>query len=160
LPSWESLETRETFCPVHAGLADLDPDVDAIYRLTRDLPVTFRRDRRLVLLSGTWFPFNSQNTTWYPEAQPLLYLPSTCTFRVADIWRSFVVQRILWTNGWGVLHHEPTLYQERSPHDLLRDFESEIPGYLNNGAICERLGALTLKEGREHLLDNLRTCYA
>ena len=83
----------------------------------------------------------------------------THAFRVADIWRSFVVQRILWTNGWGVLHHEPTLFQERSPHDLLRDFESEVPGYLHNGAICEALGALPLKRGQVHLLDNLRIAY-
>lgn len=158
-PPWESLQRRKAHCPVHAGLADLDPDVDAIYRLTRDLPLSLRRDRRVALLEGSFCPFNSQNTTWHPESHPLMYLPSTCTFRVADIWRSFVVQRILWTNGWGVLHHEPTLFQDRSPHDLLRDFESEIPGYLHNAAICEALGALSLRRGQAHLLDNLRVAY-
>ena len=79
---------------------------------------------------------------------------------MTDIWRSFVAQRIAWANDWGILFHEPTITQQRNPHDLMRDFADELPGYLNNAAICEALGKLQIKTGVENLPDNLRACYA
>ncbi len=157
---FEALPTEEVICPIQQGLTDGDPDVDAIYRLTLPLPQTFRADRRMALKSGSWSPFNSQNTCWWSAAFPLLYLPASCRFRVTDIWRSFVAQRIAWTNDWGILFHEPTSTQERNPHDLIRDLEDEFPGYLRNKEICERLGKLELQPGVENLGDNLRRCYA
>lgn len=157
---FEALPTGNVDCPIQQGLTDGDPDVDAIYRLTLPLPQTFRADRRVALKSGSWSPFNSQNTCWWSDSFPLLYLPASCRFRVTDIWRSFVAQRIAWTNDWGILFHEPTSTQERNPHDLIRDLEDEFPGYLHNGEICESLGKLELKPGVENLCDNLRRCYA
>ena len=35
----------------------------------------------------------------------LMYLPSTCTFRMTDIWRSLIAQRCLWELGQGVVFH-------------------------------------------------------
>ncbi len=96
LPPFESLHTQDVACPIQQGLADENPDVDAIYRLVLTLPQNFRADRRVALGKGAWCPFNSQNTTWWPEAFPLLYLPSYCSFRMTDIWRSFVAQRVAW----------------------------------------------------------------
>ena len=78
---------------------------------------------------------------------------------MTDIWRSFIAQRIAWANDWAILFHEPTVWQERNEHNLLRDFKDEVPGYLNNSAICEALGQLNIKAGVEHLGDNLRVCY-
>jgi len=146
-------------CPIQQGLADGDPDVDAIYRLTLPLPQTFRRDVKVALGAGSWCPFNSQNTAWWPQAYPLLYLPAHCSFRVTDIWRSFVAQRIAWANEWNVLFHGPDVTQQRNPHNLLRDFEQEIPCYLQNRLICETLAKLELKSGVAHTIENLRTCY-
>lgn len=145
-------------CPIQQGLADGDPDVDAIFRLTRALPLTFER-RPPVVLKGAWCPFNSQNTTWWPQAFPLLYLPSYCSFRMTDIWRSFVALRIAAANGWSLSFHAATVYQDRNAHDLMRDFADEIPGYLHNRAIREQLNGLKLVEGVEHLTDNLVLCY-
>ncbi|MHC4758899.1 MAG: STELLO glycosyltransferase family protein, partial [Planctomycetota bacterium] len=139
VPYYESLNITEANCPIQQGLADDNPDVDAIYRLTLPLPQTFRKGRRLALVNGTTCPFNSQNTTWFPEAFPLLYLPSYCSFRMTDIWRSFIAQRIAHVNSWGILFHEPTMTQQRNVHNLLRDFEQEIPGYLYNTKIVESL---------------------
>jgi hypothetical protein len=90
-------------CPIQQGLADENPDVDAIYRLTLPLPQSFRPGLTLALGSGSWCPFNSQNTTWFPPAYSLLYLPAHCSFRMTDIWRSFVAQRVAWANGWSIL---------------------------------------------------------
>jgi hypothetical protein len=159
LPDFESLPTEEVDCPIQQGLADENPDVDAVYRLLLALPQSFRKDRRVALTEGSWSPFNSQNTNWWADAFPLLYLPAHCSFRMTDIWRSFVAQRIAWANGWGILFHEPTVRQERNEHDLMRDFKEEVPGYLNNRAICEALDALPLRPGLENIGENLQTCY-
>lgn len=158
-PSYDSLSVQSVDCPVQQGLADEDPDVDAIYRLVETLPQSFRKDRRVGLMNGSWCPFNSQNTSWWADAFALLYLPSTCTFRMTDIWRSFITQRIAWLNGWGVLFHEPTVWQARNEHNLMRDFKDEVPGYLNNTRICEEFANLQLKSGVENISANVRICY-
>jgi hypothetical protein len=160
IPQYDALEKKEVDCPIQQGLCDENPDVDAIYRLALPLPQSFRKDRRVVLGNNSWSPFNSQNTTWWSEAFPLLYLPAYCSIRMTDIWRGFVAQRIAWTNDWSVVFHEPTVWQERNEHNLLRDFEDEVPGYLNNKKICAALGSLALQPGLANLYDNLRLCYA
>jgi hypothetical protein len=159
IPQFDSLSQEEMDCPIQQGLADENPDVDAIYRLALPLPQSFRKNVSVALGNGSWSPFNSQNTTWWRDAFPLLYLPAYCSFRMTDIWRSFVAQRIAWAQGWGILFHEPTVWQERNEHNLMRDFKDEVPGYLNNSAICEALGKLSLKPGLDKLNDNLRICY-
>jgi hypothetical protein len=151
---------RQTFDPVILqGLADENPDVDAVYRMTMKLPFNFEKAAPLVLGEGVWCPFNSQNTTWKKEAFPLLYLPSYCSFRMTDIWRSYIAQRIAWTCGWKILFHSADVWQERNDHSLLKDFADEVPGYLNNSRICATLGALSLKEGSANICDNLISCY-
>lgn len=156
---FDTLPVQTVDCPIQQGLADENPDVDAIYRLVHPLPQSFRDDRRVALEKGSWCPFNSQNTTWYPDAFPLLYLPATCTFRMTDIWRSFVAQRIAWANGWSILFHEATVWQERNEHDLMADFRDEVPGYLHNRAICAELAGLALAGGVENIGADLRRCY-
>jgi hypothetical protein len=156
---YAALTTASVDCPIQQGLADDNPDVDAIYRLLFPLPQQFRTDRRVALGSGAWCPFNSQNTTWWPAAFPLLYLPAHCSFRMTDIWRSFVAQRIAGINGWHILFHEPTVRQERNEHNLMRDFADEVPGYLNNEPIRERLEATALTPGVAEIPENLRRCY-
>jgi hypothetical protein len=151
-------EAASLLCPIQQGLADENPDVDAVFRLTMPLPLNFEKGK-LALGRGAWCPFNSQNTTFYSEAFPLLYLPSYCSFRMTDIWRSFVAQRIAWENNWKLLFHEATVYQERNAHNLLKDFQDEIPGYLNNAKIAESLGALSLQPGTAAIPENLQVCY-
>ena len=157
-PPFDSLTSGETDCPIQQGLADENPDVDAIYRLLLPLPQNFRADRRLALGSGSWCPFNSQNTTWWRDAFPLLYLPAYCSFRMTDIWRSFVAQRLAWGEGWNLLFHEATVYQERNEHNLMKDFADEVPGYLRNREIGEALAGLDLPP-TSPMLENLKTCY-
>ena len=146
-------------CPVQQGLADENPDVDAIYRLVLPLPVDFAPGREIVLDQGAWCPFNSQNTTWWRDAFPLLYLPYHCSFRMTDIWRSFVAQRIMWECGWRLSFHSSTVYQERNAHDLMRDFADEVPGYLNNERIRLTLQDLAMRSGAGALAENLLIAY-
>jgi len=159
LPDYAQLPETTADCPVQQGLADDNPDVDAIYRLTRPLPVRFRRDRSIALGRGSWCPFNSQNTRWWPEVFPLLYLPALCSFRMTDIWRSLVAQRIAWANGWRILFHAPTVRQERNAHDLMKDFADEVPGYLHNARIAAALDALAIEPGADAIPAAMRRCY-
>lgn len=159
VPAHASLTLEEIVCPIQQGLVDDDPDVDAVYRLLLELPFRFEPGPSVALTAGAWCPFNSQNTAWWPEAFPLMYLPSYCSFRMTDIWRSFVAQRLAWANDWGVLFHEPTVSQNRNGHDLMRDFREEVPGYLENRSICEALERLDLAAGAENLAGNMRVAY-
>jgi len=157
-PEW-TVQEWSGAAPIQQGLADDNPDVDAIYRMLYPLPLVFDKRRPLVLDHGVWCPFNSQNTTFFREAFPLLYLPAHCSFRMTDIWRSYVAQRVMIECGWRLMFHEATVWQERNAHNLLRDFEDEIPGYLNNRRIVETLSALTLQPGVEAMGENLTACY-
>jgi len=146
-------------CPIQQGLASQNPDVDALYRLTLPLPVEFKHAESLALGKNSICPFNSQNTTWFRDAFPLLYLPSYCSFRMTDIWRSFIAQRIAWECEWNILFHYHTVWQERNDHSLIKDFSDEIPGYLNNNTMCKELQNLNLKAGTKNIPANLFSCY-
>lgn len=145
--------------PIQQGLANGSPDVDAVWRLILEKEITFENNGSVCLGEGTWCPFNSQSTWWLPEAYPLMYLPSFVSFRMTDIWRSLIAQRCLWPMGYGLVFVGPEMYQERNPHDLHRDFEQEIPGYLFNNNIREVLEDLSLLNGQIHVGTNLRQCY-
>ncbi|HEY5959584.1 MAG TPA: STELLO glycosyltransferase family protein [Polyangiaceae bacterium] len=139
------------------GLADDNPDVDAVYRLLFPLPIRFNVRKPVLLGQGTWCPFNSQNTTFRSQAFPLLYLPSHCSFRMTDIWRSFIAQRCLWELDEGLVFTSPTVVQERNEHSLLRDLEDEVPGYLRNDVLRRILEDCPLRPG--DTMANLVKCY-
>lgn len=146
--------------PIQQGLANLAPDVDAVWRLLLDREFYFPSTQQSVWLPpGTWCPFNSQSTWWWPVAYPLMYLPSFCSFRMTDIWRSFIAQRCLWELGYGLVFHPPEAIQQRNQHNLLRDFEDEIPGYRYNQKIVSLLTDLSLASGHDNVTVNLMRCY-
>lgn len=153
------IASRQVECPVHQGLANENPDVDAIFRLAFPLPFNFQDQDPIILTGKSWCPFNSQNTKWFGEAFEIMYLPYHCSFRMTDIWRSFVVERILFGNGKGIMFHNASVYQERNEHDLLKDFEDEVVGYLHNNAIRRRLLDLPLGDQPETMSSDLEKCY-
>ena len=157
----EKIQTKKktVICPVQQGLADADPDVDAVYRLVFPLPLDFDSNTSIALGKDAWCPFNSQNTAWWKCAFPLLYLPSYCSFRMTDIWRSFVAQRICWEYGWHILFKEATMCQDRNVHNYLKDFADEVVGYLKNDQISKILSALPLSNKIEDIWDNLFASY-
>jgi hypothetical protein len=111
------------------GLADEDPDVDAIYRLTTDEPCYFNEIEPVVLGKGTVCPFNTQNTIIRKELFALLYLPTYVTFRFTDILRGLIAQPIMWLYDYQLGFINATVVQKRNPHDYMKDFISEIPMY-------------------------------
>ncbi len=148
--------TSDIRAPIQQGLVNGSPDVDAIWRLTQDRPFEFEPRDSVWLAPGQWCPFNTQSTWWFPVAYPLLYVPSYCSFRMCDIWKSFIAQRCLWAMGFGIVFHAPEVFQQRNEHNLMKDFEDEVPGYLQNPRIAEVLDGLNLSGVPS---DDLRSCY-
>ena len=121
-----------------------DTDVDAIHRLVhgvRDIQFPITSTVHLIA-QGNFGPFNSQLTMWMKPTFPLLYLPSTVTFRFTDILRGIVAKRILDAHGYAMGFADSIGYQIRNEHDLLVDFESEIPCYLHTREAWECLADL------------------
>jgi glycosyltransferase involved in cell wall biosynthesis len=138
------------------GLADEDPDVDAIYRLTGNTACTFQKKEPIVLEKGTVSPFNSQNTAVMKELFPLLFLPSFVTFRFTDILRGIIAQPLLWQHGYRLGFTEATVIQKRNEHDYFKDFESEVPMYLHAEKSLETVSRATTNAS---ITGNLHNAY-
>lgn len=140
------LTTRATSVGVWQGLADLDPDVDAIFRLAHGEAHRLVFDRRspVVLPPRAWCPFNSQNTLWKRAAAAYLYLPHTVPFRFTDILRGYVAQRGLWALGLSLGFCEATAVQERNAHDLYADLTDEMEMYVQTPRVLRVLDSLDL----------------
>lgn len=152
-------QTIPVRAPIQQGLVNNSPDVDAIWRLVMDRSFAFQVGPSVLLPAGAWCPFNSQSTWWFPVAYPLMYLPSFCSFRMTDIWRSFIAQRCLWELDLGVVFHAAEVVQQRNEHDLMRDFKDEVPGYLRNRELALKLEGLRLERGADAVSTNLVSCY-
>lgn len=152
-------ETIAVQAPIQQGLVNNSPDVDAIWRLVMDRSFDFQAGPSVLLPRGVWCPFNSQSTWWFSVAFPLMYLPSFCSFRMTDIWRSFIAQRCLWELDLEIVFHGPEVLQQRNEHDLMRDFNDEVPGYLRNRELALRLEGLSLLAGVDEVAANLSRCY-
>jgi len=138
------------------GLVDNDPDVDAHYRIhVSDQPFFFRKNVNLeiALAPSAVCPFNTQNTFWTdPSVFHALYLPTTVTFRYTDILRGFVALYQLWRAGKTIKFTGPSAFQTRNPHDLQKDYESEVPMY----ETAERVIALLEASPQASLVDVYR----
>jgi hypothetical protein len=139
------------------GLADEDPDVDAIYRLTNDTPCYFEERAPVVLETGTLCPFNSQNTATRRELFPLLYMPVFVTFRFTDILRGLVAQPIMAAKGYQLGFTGATVVQKRNPHDYMKDFISEIPVYEHSSRVIDVVSKVV--SPNQSIEGNLLTAY-
>lgn len=142
LPSIKDPETIRTgllgssmSASVFQSLADNDPDVDAIFRLSQPLPIFFsRRETRstiekIVLPEGRMAPFNAQATLWTLPSFWGLLLPITVHGRVSDIWRSYIAQRLFHIVGQRLAFTSPIAVQIRNVHSYIADLQAEIPLY-------------------------------
>lgn len=147
-------------CGVIQGLINKNSDVDGIFRLTQYRDVYFDKKTSCVLPAGVFCPFNTQNTIFSYEAFWGLMIPSTTSFRVCDIWRGYIVQRLLWDLDLRLCFTSPTAVQERNQHNLFRDFCDEQDLYLKSGSLIQfllnwRSGAFNFSERIEKLIREL-----
>ncbi|KAI8816569.1 uncharacterized protein EV422DRAFT_279122 [Fimicolochytrium jonesii] len=137
LGSWDAQKIG-----VIQSLANHDPDVDAIYRLTRPLPLYFERpspNEILLIPRNTLTPYNAQATLHLHSALWALLLPITVHGRVSDIWRGYAMQRLLWDAGLHVAFSGPWVRQERNPHSWLADLQAETDLFAKSGKLVEFL---------------------
>lgn len=129
------------------SLADNDPDVDAVYRLTRELPVKFAKVGYTEWIpTGVFSPFNSQAVIFSKPAFWGLLLPVSVHGRVSDIWRSYITQRLMWDLGQSLAFAAPWVTQCRNPHSYLGDLDSELHLYARAGEFLHLLERWALKE--------------
>jgi hypothetical protein len=127
------------------GVVNGDPDVDAIFRLTktmehRKINITF--DESSPSIQYPIFrmaPYNSQSTFFHYRAFWSLYLPTSVSFRLTDIWRSYWAQRLLWLLDDTVTFLGPNAHQIRNAHSYLKDFEEEKNMYSQTEALVDFL---------------------
>jgi len=133
---------------VQQFLADEDPDVDAVFRLTRQLPCNFeglpeQLPEVLATPPNLFLPYNAQATVHLYEAFWGLLLPVTVHGRVSDIWRAYLTQKLLWDIGQVVAFAPPHVVHDRVAHDYLKDFHSEQDLYLKATAMVSFLARWT-----------------
>jgi hypothetical protein len=112
---------------VNAGLVLGDPDVDAVSRLFWPIDVVAidsEYDPIFALNPETWCPFNDQNTAISREIIPLYFKPPA-VLRNADIWTSYLIEKIAERMGDVVAFGQPLVVQYRNQHDLREDYALE-----------------------------------
>ena len=141
---------------VWQGLVDIDPDVDAIFRLTFNKRIKFEYKPPIFLRKENYCPFNSQNTFWHKKAFPYLYLPGTSSFRFTDILRGYITQRLMWEQEIYLGFTPSTVYHKRNTHDLMHDFIEEIECFTTTKPLITILDSLELESDP---LSNLECAY-
>jgi len=126
---------------VWQSLANNEPDVDGIFRLTQPIPFYFdaAAQRTLALPAGVFCPYNAQATLVLQPALWSLLLPVSVHGRVSDIWRSYIAQRLLWDAGKVIAFTPPRVTQFRNPHNPLADMKAEEDLYYKSLALVQFL---------------------
>ena len=126
------------------SLADHEPDVDAIYRITMPIPFSFKRTtetKPLMVPTGVLTPYNAQATLHFETGFWGLFLPTTVHGRVSDIWRSYFAQRLFWDVGLRVgFMARPLVVQDRNEHSYLADLDAEVDLHQKSEHLVEFLG--------------------
>jgi hypothetical protein len=147
---------------VQQGLVNGDPDVDAIYRLTRKnfrnlLKIEFDSNAPpLVLKKNQYAPFNSQNTFFHYDAFWSLIFPLVFSFRECDIIRSYVTIRLLNEIDARVAFMPPNAIQIRNAHSYFKDFKDEKRIFNDINELVDALNNWTCSH--EHFKDCFVDC--
>ncbi len=112
-------------------LAQGNPDLDAIQRLTGSSDVHFKRELGSFVALGehTTASHNAQATLISRAALILGMLPMTVHGRVSDIWRAVIFNRLSELYGLRVAVTSGTVEHIRNPHSFLGDLDAEQPLY-------------------------------
>jgi hypothetical protein len=153
------LHTYEHMQPsigVAAMLWTGEPDIDAMERIVNRPNVT-RIYGSMILMPGTWSPFNTQATMIRGEFAPALFM-FPHVGRYDDIWASYVYREIADKRGYGAYHGRPAVHQDRNEHDLVADLEAEIFGMRYNERFIDVVRGAT-RPGNDTVLGDLAEIY-
>jgi hypothetical protein len=118
---------------IQANFWNGDPDIDAVCRMLLKPECKFKKNN-FPFFSKKISPFNSQNTLLSRKVIKDYFLYPHIG-RMDDIWASFYVT----SKKYKVVYNEPTVYQERNVHNLIKDFKDEYIGYVNSLNLVESL---------------------
>lgn len=138
---------------VFAALWTGDPDIDALERIV-NAPYVNRIVDTLVWGLDTMAPFDSQSTAIRADIAPLLFM-WTYVGRYDDIWASYLVRRVMRGMGYHIAYGNPGVHQNRNPHNLLKDLDTERLGYQWTERLIEVLDSVDLN-GTDPLIDQFR----
>jgi len=124
-------------------VANENPDIDAIHRMTKPLPMYFKGRNQggspIVTPLHSFVPYNAQATIHTPNSLWATLLPSTVPGRVSDIWRGYFSEAIFQEYGLQVAFLPPDITQKRNPHDLMADMDAERDLYHKTSALIDFL---------------------
>ena len=139
-------------------IADENPDIDAVHRLTKPLPLGFSssligKDYQCFFIKdlndeGTFpfVPYNAQSSIHTYSAFWALLLPATVPGRVSDIWRAYFSERLFRDLELGIgLIRPPSITQDRNEHNILADMQAEEHLYYRTGVLVKFLDQWTMK---------------
>ena len=118
---------------IQANFWNGDPDIDAVCRMIFRPECNFKKNL-FPFFSKKISPFNSQNTLISRKVVRDYFLFPHIG-RMDDIWASFYVT----SKNYKVIYNEPTVYQQRNVHNLIKDFKDEYIGYTNSLNLVEDL---------------------
>ena len=128
---------------IYQSIANDDPDVDAIFRLTNqnyNKNIIFDEDKSFILNKNVYTQGNTQITFWIcKELFHLLYIPCTVSFRFCDILKMYIAQKCMWEYNKQLCYISPIVKQKRNDHDLMKDFISEYSMYSSIFNIINRI---------------------
>ena len=159
------------------SLANHEPDVDGIFRLTQQIPFDFDSQPAsivdglkkltgqatdpsqqgqpdtpqhtmrplLVIPHRVLVPTNAQAQLSFQKAMWGLLLPITVHGRVSDIWRGYIMQRLMWDADVSLAFSSPLVTQIRNPHNPLKDMAAEWPLYMKSHQLVTFLTQWTSK---------------
>lgn len=128
---------------IYQSLAEGDPDVDAIYRLTNEnynSDIVFDNNKGFILNKNIYVQGNTQATIWCDKSLfHLLYIPCTVSFRFCDILKMYIAQKCMWEYDKLFCYISPIVRQDRNDHDFMTDFKSEYSMYTSTFKIIDKL---------------------
>ena len=128
------VEKKQLIKPdIQANFWNGDPDIDAVCRMIFKPKCNFKKNI-FPFFSKKISPFNSQNTLISRKVIKD-YFRFPHIGRMDDIWASFYVT----SKKYRVIYNEPTVYQQRNVHNLIKDFKDEYIGYVNSLNLVESL---------------------
>lgn len=130
---YKKKKKKNIFFDIQANFWDGDPDIDAVCRMLFHPECKFEK-KYFPFYSKKISPFNSQNTIISRKVVKDYFL-FPHVGRMDDIWASFYVL----SKNYKVIYCEPTVYQDRNVHNLIKDFKNEIIGYVNSADLVEDL---------------------
>ena len=124
-------------------VADGNPDIDAVHRMTKPLPMTFSRQNEggkpMVTPLHAFVPYNAQATLHNPKALWATLLPASVPGRVSDIWRSYFAEALFRDYDLRVAFLPPQVSQLRNEHNLRADMDAEEDLYQKTIALTDFL---------------------